>query len=78
MSNEMQQYTPFDGYGSDMVEYTPNAALARPTNGPADLPVQGGMVKKIHHSLRGRYLIRPKEPANIGNSPTYANHPDRR
>lgn len=57
MSNEMQQYTPFDGYGSDMVEYTPNAALARPTTGPAELSVQGGMVKKIHHSLRGRYLV---------------------
>jgi capsular exopolysaccharide synthesis family protein len=57
MSNEMQQYTPFDGYGSEMAEYTPNAAMGRSMTAPADLPVQGGMVKKIHHSLRGRYLI---------------------
>jgi succinoglycan biosynthesis transport protein ExoP len=57
MSNDLQQYTPFDGYGSDMVEYSPNTALARPTGAPAEMPMQGGMVKKIHHSLRGRYWI---------------------
>ncbi len=57
MSNEMQQYTPFDGYGSEMVEYTPSANLGRPMGAPADLPAQEGLVKKIHHSLRGRYWI---------------------
>ena len=56
MSNEMQQFTPFDGYGSEMVEYTPNPGVGRPA-AQADAPAQGSMVRKIHNSLRGRYWI---------------------
>lgn len=60
MSNEIQQITPFDGYGSDIVEYgagnramTPAAAQM---TGAAEQP-QGSIVRKLHNALRGRYWI---------------------
>jgi capsular exopolysaccharide synthesis family protein len=66
MSNEMQQITPFDGYGSEIVEYGggPRAGSG-PVGAPAapvamDMsqgPQQGAMLKKVHNSLRGRYWI---------------------
>jgi capsular polysaccharide biosynthesis protein len=62
MSNEMQQITPFDGYGGEIVEYGGGPRGALGPVGPVAPPMgevaqQGAMLKKVHNSLRGRYWI---------------------
>ena len=62
MSNEIQQITPFDGYGSDVVEYGGRGAMVPAQQqqmplGDAAQPQQGALMKKIHQSLRGRYCM---------------------
>jgi capsular exopolysaccharide synthesis family protein len=71
-SNDGQQITPFDGYGSDVVEYAPGAGgmgggggggmnggqrLGGNGGNGADAPAPGGLMRRIHNSLRGRYWI---------------------
>jgi succinoglycan biosynthesis transport protein ExoP len=58
MSNEMQQQiTPFDGYGSEMVEYQPPGGNRALGGVAPDAVEQPKLMKKIHQSLRGRYWI---------------------
>src|SRR4051794_11021302 len=63
MSNEMQQITPFDGYGSEIVEYGGGPRGGGGMGGGVgagpqqEAPQQGAMLKKVHNSLRGRYWI---------------------
>jgi Mrp family chromosome partitioning ATPase/uncharacterized protein involved in exopolysaccharide biosynthesis len=54
MNNELQQVTPFDGYGSEMA-----LAGGSEQNGQvvAPRPGQDSLIWRAHHNLRGRYWM---------------------
>jgi Mrp family chromosome partitioning ATPase/capsular polysaccharide biosynthesis protein len=55
MNNELQQVTPFDGYGSEMALSGGGSEHSGQVTAPR--PGQDSLIWRAHHNLRGRYWI---------------------